>query len=89
MHQSYTIARVNIQIHCGDASLGRRIAGAFEEFFFMTKEDSLPEKHDISMRFQNHSIPFVVSETARELGLTFRPPRGWVGHIEWEDLASS
>lgn len=28
-------------------------------------------------------------ETARELGLNFRPPHGWVGHIEWKDSIKS
>lgn len=67
MNPSYKISSVNVQILCDVAWLSTRVAAAFDDFFFVTREDSLSDEHHISLRFQNHNIPFVVSETAREL----------------------
>jgi len=42
---------------------------------------------DLVVSYGNRNL--TLSETAKELGLTFRPPRGWVGRIEWKDLTSA
>ena len=67
MNQLYDISSVNVQILCEDAWLSLRVSAAFDDAFFVARGDSLPEAHDISLRFENHTVPFVVSATARQL----------------------
>jgi hypothetical protein len=67
MNQLYDISSVNVQILCEDAWLSMRVSAAFDDAFFVARGDSLPEAHDISLRFENHTVPFVVSATARQL----------------------
>jgi len=67
MNQRYTISSVDVRILCDDAWLSARVGAAFDDFFFVTRGDSLSNEHDISLKFQNHTAPFAVSVTAREL----------------------
>ncbi len=69
MNQSYSLSSLNLQVLCDDPWIGRSVAAVFDNCFFVSRNDFLLGENHITLRFQNHTIPFLVPETARELSV--------------------
>jgi hypothetical protein len=65
----------------------RKIPLVREAFRKMNRPLVQGHPEDLVVSYGNRNL--TLSETAQELGLPFRPPRGWVGRIEWKESASS
>ena len=65
----------------------RKIPLVREAFRKMNRPLVQGHPEDLAVSYGNRNL--TLSETAQELGLPFRPPRGWVGRIEWKESASS
>lgn len=70
MNHFYKISSVNVQIRCDEERLFMRVAAAFDDSFFLTRVETGLEKHQISLRFQNRTVPFEVSGAAREISVS-------------------
>ena len=65
----------------------RKIPLVREAFRKMSRPLVHGHPEDLVVCYGNRKL--TLSETAQELGLSFRPPRGWVGGIEWNELVRS
>lgn len=65
----------------------RKIPLVREAFRKMTRPIAQGHPGDLAVFYGNRNLTLL--ETAQELGLTFRPPRGWLGNIELEEPTNS
>jgi hypothetical protein len=65
--RSYSISKVNLQVKCDDELLGKKVIGAINNHFFMTRNDSTPHYHNITLKFKNNNTSIKIPETAHEL----------------------
>ncbi|KAA3605898.1 MAG: hypothetical protein D8M57_04890 [Candidatus Scalindua sp. AMX11] len=56
-----------MQVECKDRRLGERVIGAIEDCFFMTRNGSISNSPDITLRFERENSLFKVPERAQVL----------------------
>ncbi len=65
--RSFSISHTNLQVECKDRQLGERVIGAIEDSFFVTRNGSIPNSPNITLRFERGNSLFKVPERAQVL----------------------
>jgi len=70
MMKSYSISNVNLQVEFENNLLAKRLMGAFDNYFFMTEDDSAPNSHSITLRVKSNVFSIKVPKAAQELSVS-------------------